>query len=67
MDDENIFIQHAGNIGEKKVKINDKLYKFDGYCEKTNTVYEFYGNYFHGNPKLFNKDEFNELIKKNIW
>jgi hypothetical protein len=64
MDDKNIFIQHAGNIGEKKVKINDKLYKFDGYCEKTNTVYEFYGNYFHGNPKLFNKDEFNELIKK---
>ena len=35
-------IQHAGNKGEKKVRINNKLIKFDGYDEKTNTVYEYY-------------------------
>jgi hypothetical protein len=42
MEDENIFIQHAENLGEKNIKINDKTIKFDGYCEKTNTVYEFF-------------------------
>jgi hypothetical protein len=42
MKDKNIFIQHAENIGEKKVKINNKLIKFDGYCEKTNTVFELH-------------------------
>jgi len=35
-------IQHAGNTGEKTTKINGKLIRFDGYDEKTNTVYEFY-------------------------
>ena len=64
MDTEKIFIQHAGNLGEKSVKIDDKLYKFDGYCKETNTVYEFHGDFFHGNPKKFDLDEINPLIKK---
>ena len=64
MEDENIFIQHGGNLGERKVKINNKLYKFDGYCEETNTIFEFYGDFFHGNPKIYDKDEFNPLNKK---
>ena len=38
----NIFIQHAENIGEKIVIINNKKIKFDGYCEETNTVYEYH-------------------------
>jgi hypothetical protein len=36
----NIFIQHAENIGEKEIIINKKKIKFDGYCEDINTVFE---------------------------
>lgn len=55
MAQEGIFIQHAGNIGE--YKIEGTKYKVDGYCEETNTVYEFHGDRFHGNPDLFEINE----------
>ncbi|MGI0075789.1 MAG: DUF7487 domain-containing protein [Nitrosopumilaceae archaeon] len=48
---ENIFIQHAQNIGE--YAIPSTKYHADGYCQETNTIYEFHGNIFHGNPKIF--------------
>lgn len=64
MIDKNIFIQHAENIGEKKVKINNKLIKFDGYCETINTVFELHGNIWHGNPKLYNSMDINPVNKK---
>lgn len=45
---DNISIQHALNGGE--YKIPNTRYYVDGYCEETNTVYEFHGDVFHGNP-----------------
>jgi len=63
MKKENIFIQHAMNIGEKIICINNKKYKVDGYCEKTNTIYEFDGDIFHGNPSKFNKNDINPITK----
>ncbi|MGI0076475.1 MAG: DUF7487 domain-containing protein [Nitrosopumilaceae archaeon] len=53
MEKENIFIQHAQNIGEYKIP-NTKL-RADGYCEKTNTIYEFHGDIWHGNPNIFER------------
>ena len=47
-------IQHALNGGEKKLTIGDKTYKVDGFCEETNTVYEFYGCLWHGYPNCYN-------------
>jgi hypothetical protein len=44
----NIFIQHADNIGE--YYIPNCKYKADGYCKETNTIYEFLGDFWHGNP-----------------
>ena len=35
------------------VKIDKKLYKFDAYIPETNTIYEFYGDFWHGNPNRF--------------
>ena len=35
-------IQHALNGGEKKLTIDNKTYKVDGFCEENNTVHEFY-------------------------
>ena len=41
-----------------------KKYKLDGYCEQTNTIYEFYGDLWHGNPNRFDKKDINPLNKK---
>lgn len=38
-------------------KINDKVFKLDGFDPKTNTVYEFYGDYWHGNPNRYNPED----------
>ncbi|MGI0076624.1 MAG: DUF7487 domain-containing protein [Nitrosopumilaceae archaeon] len=55
MQEENIFIQHAQNIGEYRI-LNTR-YSVDGYCKETNTIYEFHGDMFHGNPKIFKSHE----------
>lgn len=47
---EGITIQHAEN-GQQYIiltKLGPK--RVDGYCYKNNTVYEFYGEHFHGHP-----------------
>jgi hypothetical protein len=36
----------------------------DGYCQETNTIYEFQGDYYHGNPKNFNQNEINPTCNK---
>ena len=66
MKTENIFIQHAGNMGEKFVFLHNRKIKFDGYCEKTNTVYEFYGDFWHGNTKLYNPEDIHPINKKSF-
>jgi hypothetical protein len=49
---------------EGEFTIPGSMYKADGYCEKTNTVYEFHGDYWHGNPKIFNPNEINKSVGK---
>ena len=41
---EDLYIQHVRNGGEKRVE----PYSLDGYCEETNTAYEFQGCFWHG-------------------
>jgi len=60
----NIQIQHAEN--EKEYQIPSTRYKADGYCQETNTVYEFHGDYWHGNPKLFKEDSINKTTNKSF-
>jgi hypothetical protein len=57
---EDIDIQHALNIGE--YNIPGTRYRADGYCEKTNTIYEFHGDYWHGNPNIHAPDAINEVL-----
>ena len=54
----NITIQHAENDCE--FVIPGTRYKSDGYCKETNTIYEFHGDYWHGNPKVFLSTEMNK-------
>lgn len=52
-----------GNIFRQfKIIVGNSYYKVDGYDPITNTIYEFYGDYWHGNPKVFNLSDFN-LVK----
>ena len=43
---------------------NDKYFFLDAYDEDTNTVYEFHGDYYHGNPNIFNAEDLNKTVKK---
>lgn len=48
----------------KTLKIGDFLIKPDAYDSNTNTIYEFYGDYWHGNPKIYNANDINKSSKK---
>lgn len=48
---------------QKKLRINDKIINVDGFDEYTNTVYEFYGDYWHGNPKIYKQADIHPLRK----
>ncbi|CAC5378304.1 unnamed protein product [Mytilus coruscus] len=54
-------IQHAKRAGEKKLFINNKCYKVDGYYydreNKMRNVYEFFGCYWHGCTKCYSPEE----------
>jgi hypothetical protein len=64
MKKDKIFIQHAENIGEFNIP-NTKL-KADGYCKETNTIYEFYGDIYHGNIQIISpQTECHPFSKKN--
>jgi uncharacterized protein YbaR (Trm112 family) len=39
------------------IKISGKSFKVDGFDPETITVYEFFGDYWHGNPKRFDQDK----------
>jgi hypothetical protein len=69
---DNITIQHAENIGE--FKIQNTPFKADGYCQETNTIYEYHGDFWHGNPDKYisqhihpiTKQTFGELYEKTL-
>ena len=50
-------IQHARNLGE--FIIPGTRYKADGYIQSLNTIFEFHGDFWHGNPELYEQTELN--------
>lgn len=58
----------------KILHINNKKFWVDAFDANTNTIYEFYGDFWHGNPAVFNslkinpksKISFGELFQKTI-
>ena len=50
------------NIKEKQYRIGK--YIVDGYDPDTNTIYEFNGDYWHGNPKLYSENDVNNVLNK---
>ena len=53
-------IQHARNIGE--FVIPGTRYKADGYIKSSNTIFEFHGDFWHGNPELYDENEMNPRV-----
>jgi protein-arginine kinase activator protein McsA len=52
------------NIRNRQVKIflaNKKYCIVDGYDSSTNTIYEFYGDFWHGNPIVYNQNDINAV------
>lgn len=47
----------------KEYHIPNTLFHADGYDPKTNTIYEFYGDFWHGNLEKFAAEETNPITK----
>lgn len=47
----------------KQVIINNRIFFPDGFDPNTNTIYEFYGDYWHGNLNVYKPEAFNKLNK----
>jgi hypothetical protein len=58
------YINDSSIIRQFTVKINKRIYKFDGYNPKTKTIYEFYGDFWHGNLNIYNSEDINQVSKK---
>jgi hypothetical protein len=48
----------------KSIIMDNKKYMVDAYDPNTNTIYEFYGDFWHGNPQIYKYDEINIRNKK---
>ena len=55
------FLDHI-NIINRQIRISNK--RVDGYDPQTKTIYEFLGDYWHGNPRIFNGGDYNKMCHK---
>ena len=55
-------ICHAVNEGE--FKIPNSYYEADGYSKIQNRIFEYHGDFWHGNPKIYNSTDINPIVKK---
>lgn len=53
----NLFRQYVIYIGKKKIFV-------DGFDLKTNTIFEYNGSYWHGDPKIYDPKKFNKKCRK---
>lgn len=49
-----------------RIHLNNRLYIVDGYLGETKTVYLFHGDYWHGNPKIYNPTDINRRNGKSF-
>lgn len=59
---ENITIQYSLSPGGEHSILG--VGKVDGFYLQTNTVYEYHGDFWHGNPNKFNQNDINPVSKK---
>lgn len=49
-------------IRQHRLIINEKLIIVDGFDPTTNTVYEYHGSYWHGNPLIYTSTDINTVV-----
>ena len=56
-------IIHAINNDNGEYSIPNSRYHADGYSESKKMILEYHGDFWHGNPELFNQEEINSVTK----
>lgn len=59
-----IGVPDTSQTRQVRLWIADDLYKVDGLDSLTNTVYEFYGDFWHGHPTRYNPTDVNQVNHK---
>lgn len=49
---------------QKRLNINGSVISTDAYDPISNTIYEYWGDFWHGNPKIYNSYDKNPVCKK---
>lgn len=49
-----------------KITVNGRKFNVDGYIAEHNFIAEFLGDFWHGNPKIYNLNDENKVIKKSF-
>lgn len=62
LDSKNISHDHRHQV----IKIGDNRFMVDAYDPSTNTIYEFNGDFWHGNPAKFSPNDINIRNKKSF-
>jgi len=59
-------LQTDGSTDGEFKPISGRRFTVDGYDSMTKTIYEFHGDYYHGNPSVYKSDVFNSLCSKTM-
>ena len=57
-------IRHILNHDGSEFIIPNSRYKADGFSIKDNMIFEYHGDFFHGNPKIYTPTDINTRVKK---
>lgn len=57
------YLKIPNKYRNKVIRTKNKLYRVDAFVPETNTIYEFYGDFWHGNPKVYGKFKYNNVTK----
>jgi len=49
---------------EYPIKTKISVYTVDGFSIKHNIVFSYHGNYYHGNPTIYDLNDYNDKVKK---
>ena len=64
---DSIHIEHAMNEGEHWIRHpSGKMFQFDGYDAANRHVFEFLGDFWHGNPAMYTPDDVNAKNKRKM-
>ena len=56
-------IRHILNYDDGEYKIPGSRYYADGYSDEELCIFEYHGDYWHGNPNIYNQEEINKSTR----